>query len=148
MKCPECDGKGVDERGYPYELCSYCGGTGKLPNDFAEIMELKRCKKCGGKAVFSGCFDDPNTWRFPECMECGARAKGNSVDDSWEERARKWNEQNTPTNEEWFCSLSTEEKASFLSVEAARAISEYENNDTKRTGSSFWEYWLKAVHKE
>ena len=52
------------------------------------------------------------------------------------------------TNEEWFCGLSTEDKAVFLSVEAARAISEYEDNDTKRTGMNFWKYWLKAVHKE
>ena len=52
------------------------------------------------------------------------------------------------TNEEWFCGLSTEDKAVFLSVEAARAISEYENNDTKRTGMNFWKYWLKAVHKD
>ena len=52
------------------------------------------------------------------------------------------------TNEEWFCSLSAEEKAYFLSVEAVRTISEYENNGTERTCSSFWEYWLKEVHKE
>lgn len=52
------------------------------------------------------------------------------------------------TNEEWFCGLPTEEKACFLSVEAARAISEYEKNDTKRTGMNFWKYWLKAAHKE
>ena len=78
------------------------------------MTKLKRCKKCGGEAVFSGVFDDPKTYRFPECMECGARAEGNNVKDSWYERAKKWNEQNTLTNEEWLDRKSTKEKAEWL----------------------------------
>lgn len=113
MKCKHCDGTGTT-KGWISEPCAYCGGTGELPNDFSEITNLKRCKKCGGEAVFSGVFDDPPTYRFPECMKCGARAEGNSTKDSWYERARKWNKQNTETNEEWFDKLSTEEKAMVI----------------------------------
>ena len=52
------------------------------------------------------------------------------------------------TNEEWLNGLDTEGKAQFLSVEAARAISEYETGKVARTGVSFWEWWLKSEHKE
>ena len=51
-------------------------------------------------------------------------------------------------NEEWLNSLNTADKAHFLSVEAARAISEFNNRETKRTGVDFWNLWLKAVHRE
>lgn len=74
---------------------------------------------------------DGNSGYFVECKKC----HGTGIVES-------------QTNEEWFCQLSTDEKAYFLSVEAVRAISEYENNGTERTCSSFWECWLKAVHKE
>lgn len=94
MRCPECNGKG-ETCVWISEPCAYCGGTGELPDNFSEIMKLKRCKNCGGKTVFSGAFDDPVTFRFPECIKCGARAEGNRVKDSWAERARKWNKQNT-----------------------------------------------------
>lgn len=113
MKCPDCGGKGI-LHDWIQEPCSYCGGTGELPDDFTEMMKLKRCKKCGGEAVFSGVFDDPTTYRFPECMECGARAEGNNTKDSWYERARKWNEQNTLTNDDWRKTCPTEEFAEFL----------------------------------
>ena len=113
MKCWKCDGTGTT-KGWIQEPCAYCGGTGELPDDFSEMTKLKRCKKCGGEAVFSGVFDDPLTYRFPECMKCGARAEGNSVKDSWYERARKWNEQNTLTNEEWLKSLNTKQLAKWI----------------------------------
>lgn len=113
VKCWKCDGTGTT-KGWISEPCSYCGGTGELPDDFTEMMKLKNCKKCGGEAVFSGVFDDPTTYRFPECMKCGARAEGNNVKDSWYERAKKWNEQNTLTNEEWLDRKSTKEKAEWL----------------------------------
>lgn len=113
MKCSNCDGTGTT-KGWISEPCAYCGGTGELPDDFTEMMKLKNCKKCGGEAVFSGVFDDPPTYRFPKCMECGARAEGNNTKDSWYERARKWNEQNTQTNDEWRKTCSTEEYATWL----------------------------------
>ena len=113
MKCPKCGGKGILHE-WIQEPCAYCGGTGELPDDFSEMTKLKRCKKCGGEAVFSGVFDDPTTYRFPECMKCGARAEGNSVKDSWYERARKWNEQNTLTEQEYIQTCNTEQLAQFL----------------------------------
>ena len=158
MKCPECGGKGILHE-WVKEPCAYCGGTGELPSDFSEMTKLKRCKKCGGKAVFSGVFDDPLTYRFPECIKCGARAEGNSVKDSWYERARKWNEQNTQTNEEWLDRKSTKEKAEWLDKVAENCcqICDEENRELCRgniaIGCKFenakkWEMWLKQPHKE
>ena len=48
------------------------------------------------------------------------------------------------TNEEWFCGLSTEEKARFLGNEGWRWNQNYDY--TRR--SECWLEWLKAVHEE
>ena len=52
------------------------------------------------------------------------------------------------TNEEWFCSLSTEEKAHFLSVECARAMCEQQLKITNRNTVDYWKMWLKQPHHE
>lgn len=143
MRCHNCDGKG-EIFGWIHRPCAYCGGTGKLPDDFFEMTKLKRCKKCGGEAVFSGVFDDPKTYRFPECIECGARAEGNSVKDNWYERARKWNEQNTQTNEEWFCGLPTEEKAKAIVCLAVNAF----HKKKKETDVDKIKQWLQEEHRD
>ena len=49
-----------------------------------------------------------------------------------------------PTNEEWFCSLSTEEKANFLSYDTAITN---DLTSTKRRKQA-WVEWLKAVHNK
>lgn len=54
------------------------------------------------------------------------------------------------TNEEWFCSLSTEEKAKvFANATYSTAVAPME---ILVCGKEFeqkkWEMWLKAVHKE
>lgn len=149
VKCWKCDGTGTT-KGWISEPCAYCGGTGELPDDFSEMTKLKRCKKCGGEAVFSGVFDDPPTYRFPECMKCGTRAEGNNVKDSWYERARKWNEQNTKTNEEWRKTCSTEEFADFLAGVAHAGAYEVRNCNTngmlQTQNTDFWLVWLKEKH--
>ena len=48
-----------------------------------------------------------------------------------------WDKSGEPmTNEEWFCSLSTTEKAEFLSTMAKKAES-----------ISWWDDWLKEKHE-
>ena len=51
------------------------------------------------------------------------------------------------TNEEWFCSLPTEEKADFLAdlypKSAGEALIKISNGDKER-----WERWLKQPHTE
>lgn len=34
-----------ETNGWIPEPCAYCGGTGNLPDNFSEVMKLKRCKK-------------------------------------------------------------------------------------------------------
>ena len=148
MKCPRCGGKGILHE-WIQEPCAYCGGTGELPDGFFEMTKLKRCKKCSGEAVFSGVFDDPPTYRFPECIKCGARAEGNNTKDSWYERAKKWNEQNTPTNENWFCSLPTEEKAKWLADNFGYVAYKGSGGNPKRVQEDlveYWQEWLKQPH--
>ena len=146
-KCPKCDGKGAT-KSWISEPCAYCGGTGELPDDFAQMMKLRNCKKCGANAVFSGVFDDPTTYRFPECMKCGARAEGNSVSDSWYERAKKWNEQNMVTNEEWLNNLAWDVKAYWLANTCGKAMLEYSHNgNAEKMTLDYWKTWLKQPHE-
>ena len=50
------------------------------------------------------------------------------------------------TNEEWFCGLSTEEKAEEITnfIKRIASAEEIELNINKEA----WIRWLKAVHKE
>lgn len=48
----------------------------------------------------------------------------------------------SPTNEEWFCSLSTEEKAKVLRRKT------YGNGDENEREEQGWVSWLKAKHED
>ena len=53
------------------------------------------------------------------------------------------------TNEEWFCGLSTEEKARFLACEFTVACDDYAYSNNKETwNEKYWLKWLKEVHKD
>ena len=53
------------------------------------------------------------------------------------------------TNEEWFESLSTEEKAKWLAKKCRSVSAEYyHENQTGSWESAYWEWWLKQAHKE
>ena len=52
------------------------------------------------------------------------------------------------TNEEWFCSLSTEEKARFFACEFTVACDDYAYSHNKETwNEKYWLEWLKKEHK-
>lgn len=52
------------------------------------------------------------------------------------------------THEEWFCKLSTEEKARFLACEFTIACDDYAYSNNKETWSEkYWLEWLKKEHK-
>ena len=51
------------------------------------------------------------------------------------------------TNEEWFCKLSTEEKARFLACEFTVACDDYAYSNNKETWhEKYWVAWLKEKH--
>ena len=52
------------------------------------------------------------------------------------------------TNEDWFCSLSTEEKARFFACEFTIACDDYAYSGNKETwNEKYWLEWLKKEHK-
>lgn len=50
----------------------------------------------------------------------------------------------TTTNEEWFCSLSTEEKAKWFTAKAGWIMRMNQSNNPKK----LWFEWLKEEHKK
>jgi len=57
-------------------------------------------------------------------------------------------EQEIYTNEEWFDTLSTEEKAEWLASESRNVINDFKNFDFRREHKEFWAKWLKQSHRE
>ena len=52
------------------------------------------------------------------------------------------------TNEEWFCSLPTEQKATFLAIQIRLGVEFYRTNDERYQNHDWWVEWLKQPHKE
>ena len=54
-----------------------------------------------------------------------------------------------PTNEQWFCSLPTEEKARVLACEFTVACDDYAYSNNKETwNEKYWYEWLKEIHHD
>jgi len=94
-----------------------------------------------------------------KCSECGGTGKvefpmmsmnGDEYTGEWEqhecEDCKGTGE--VQTNEEWFCQLSTEEKAKWIAQQCKNTLNEYINEDAlSRTNYKFWENWLKEIHE-
>lgn len=52
------------------------------------------------------------------------------------------------TNEEWFCTLSTEEKATFLAIQIRLGVEFYRTNDERYQDHDWWVKWLREKHDE
>ena len=52
------------------------------------------------------------------------------------------------TNEEWFCSLPTEEKAKWITENLSVYADLWVKRDEKLLNPVTWEEWLKEIHKE
>jgi len=50
------------------------------------------------------------------------------------------------TNEEWFCSLPTEEKATFLAIQIRLGVEFYRTNDERYQNHDWWVRWLKQPY--
>ena len=53
-----------------------------------------------------------------------------------------------PTNEQWFCSLSTEEKATFLAIQVRLGVEFYRTDDERYQNYDWWIKWLKEKYDE
>lgn len=51
------------------------------------------------------------------------------------------------TNEEWFCSLSTEEKAKWITENLSVYADEWVKKDDKLLLKETWERWLQEEHQ-
>ena len=50
------------------------------------------------------------------------------------------------TNEEWLCSLPTEEKATFLAIQILLGVEFYRTNDERYQNHDWWVAWLKQPY--
>ena len=81
-----------------------------------------KCKACNGKGYFTGCIYESDEVGF--------------VDKDYECAVCHGTGQIEQTHEEWFCSLSTEEKAKFLA-----------SNKMLNFDYQMWLEWLKEIRK-
>ena len=119
----------------------------KLPYKGGKIM---KCPKCGGNAELSnwGSLFDPDYADFHvECERCGYHSMGSTDPQKAKEMFEKGMGMYY-TNEQWFCLLSTEEKAKVF------ANATYSTAETpltilwggKEAEQKKWEMWLKQPH--
>ena len=98
--------------------CKFCDGSGK---DYWELNGVPYpCPVCNGTGEH---INDAN--RMTTCEFCG----GTGVTEPL-------------TNEEWFCQLSTEEKAKFLAAQQLHGGTIASRSDVD------WEVWLEEKHNE
>ena len=67
-----------------------------------------------------------------DCKDCGAYTYSH----------------HTQTNEEWFCGLSTEEKAEFLAKKCCEISCKFFLGEAEEIFSKYWVEWLKQPHTE
>lgn len=88
-----------------------------------------RCPDCDGKGYITG-----RDWNIYLCKKC----EGEGSIPPYEPF----------TNEDWFCSLTTEEKAKWLSQHSQHMYNCGEKHATPKTMyEEDWEFWLKAKHE-
>ena len=93
-----------------------------------------KCKVCGGTGTSNTCVNGT----FKPCTFCDGTGEYEPFDADIELDKLYPTEQ---TNEEWFCSLSTEEKAKWLENKMTWAAQEQGTFTAKG-----WEKWLKQPH--
>ena len=83
-----------------------------------------KCKMCGGAGVIQG--------QAPSLVSCCPACDGKGFIEQ--------------TNEEWFCSLSTEEKAEFLAKKCGEISCKFFLGEAEEIFSRYWVEWLKQPH--
>ena len=95
-----------------------------------------KCKMCGGTGTSNTCVNGT----FKPCTFCDGTGEYEPFDADIELDKLDSEPQ---TNEEWFCGLSTEEKAKWLEDKMTWAAQEQGTFTAKG-----WEVWLKQPRKE
>ena len=95
-----------------------------------------KCKICGGTGTSNTCVNGT----FKPCTFCDGTGEYEPFDADVELDKLDSEPQ---TNEEWFCQLSTEEKAKWLENKMTWAAQEQGTFTAKG-----WEMWLKQPHIE
>lgn len=81
-----------------------------------------------------------------KCDDC--KFVEDCVDYGWEVCKKFTQKASEPqTNEEWFDSLTTNEKAYHLSDICAWAMEEFRCGNTEKANITYWEMWLKQPHQ-
>ena len=86
-----------------------------------------KCPRCDGSGIAEAIQVSENDCEFIPCEYCEGQGE-------------------VQTNEEWFCALSTEEKAETLSNVIRKAWIGYVSKECNVDSWEFWEKWLKEKH--
>ena len=87
------------------------------------------------------------TWEEIRDEVAGTLADGQPLEDVIAKLEKRKNEMAKPmTNEEWFASLPTEEKATFLAIQVRLGVEFYRTDDERYQDHDWWVRWLKQPH--
>ena len=97
-----------------------------------------KCKHCNGTGKVRGYFYEKTgvnkwekVWGDSPCDECNGTGEIEVE----------------MTNEEWFCQLSTEEKAEWVTKNLSVYADDWVKSDEKLLSPATWVDWLNEVHK-
>lgn len=82
-----------------------------------------------------------------KCDDC--KFVENCVDYGWKDCKKFTQKPSEPqTNEEWFCTLPTEVKATFLAIQVRLGVEFYRTDDERYQDHDWWVKWLKEPYHE
>lgn len=98
---------------------------------------MTECPKCKGYGIVGSAVPDILSGRGAifssnECDMCHGSGEVSEVE---------------MTNEEWFCSLSTEEKAKWITENITVYADDWVKSDEKLLNHATWVEWLKEKHE-
>ena len=110
--------------------CTKCNGYGYIDNLEGDGI---KCPKCGGTG-----FVPTNVFGVNGAIKCDfCDGTGVFITNAVEPM----------TNEEWFCGLSTEDKAKWIAYQIYYATKcDVHNENRKNWSVTDWEMWLKEKH--
>ena len=99
-----------------------------------------KCKYCNGTGTSNTCVNGT----FKPCTFCDGTGEYEHFDADVELDKL---DSEPLTNEEWFGSLTTNEKAYHLADICAWAMEEFRCGKTEKANTGYWQKWLKEKHE-